>query len=230
VSNQFLVFTVPTGLYFYLVAAVLVVVPLQAAVSSGRKQLRWQAMLVFAIAVGAGLAFFAVRLAMTDVLLLRVQEHAAAGSVGDTIATYEAVRSARLPGMETDLWFSRLMVETAQKTPDPALQQMAWQAALRAAEDATKQSDAPQNAYYNLAAFYSLRNDFVRTEAALRNAIDAAPMWYKPRWMLAQVLREAGRMEEARDEAARAVNLNGGENPEVAATWKELQRGSQGAK
>jgi Flp pilus assembly protein TadD len=67
-----------------------------------------------------------------------------------------------------------------------------------------------------------MRNDFARTEAALRSAIDLAPKWYKPRWMLAQVLREAGRLEEALVEARTAVELNGGENPEVETTLKEL--------
>jgi Tfp pilus assembly protein PilF len=124
--------------------------------------------------------------------------------------------------METDLWFSRLMAGTAGQTKDPATNLAAWLSGFEAARRATTASDAPQNAYYNLAAFYSMRNDFTHAEAALRNAAEMAPKWYKPHWMLAQVLREAGRVEEALIEAETAVDLNGGENPEVETTLKEL--------
>jgi hypothetical protein len=51
----------------------------------------------------------------------------------------------------------------------------------------------------------------------------AAPTWYKPRWMLAQLLRETGRLPEAAREAETAHELNGGENAEVGETWEQLR-------
>ena len=94
---------------------------------------------------------------------------------------------------------------------------------MEAAERAALSSEERQNAYYNLAGFYSVRNDFQGAEQSLRSAIQVAPNWYKPHWMLAQVLREAGRLENALKEAVRAVELNGGKNPEVKETWEGLR-------
>ena len=66
-------------------------------------------------------------------------------------------------------------------------------------------------------------NDFTGTETALRASIEIAPAWYKSHWMLARILEKAGRTGEARQEAERAVELNGGKSAEVTATWEELR-------
>jgi O-antigen ligase len=221
-SNQFLAFTLPTALYFYVTAALLVVLALES--DSPTDRARWAGLVVPGMAVPLGfmLVFFALKLAMADRAMLQVREEAAAGDIREAIAGYEEVLRIKPKGMETDLWFSRLMAGTAGQTRDPATNLAAWLAGFEAARRATTASDAPQNAYYNLAAFHSMQNDFARTETALRKATEAAPMWYKPRWLLAQVLREAGRLEEALVEAQTAAALNGGENPEVEATLKEL--------
>ena len=221
-SNQFLAFTVPTALYFYFTAATLVVLGLEKETSEPPRRWASRAIPLVAIPLGLTLAVFAVKLAAADRGLLRVRQEAAAGDTQAAIASYDEVLRTKPKGMETDLWFSRLMAGTAGQTKDPAKNLASWLSGFEAAQRATTASDAPQNAYYNLAAFYSMRNDFARTEAALRSAIDSAPKWYKPHWMLAQVLREAGRLQEALSEAEMAVDLNGGENPEVEATLKEL--------
>lgn len=222
-SNQFLAFTAPTALYFYFTAATCVVLGLGAAPTQERSRwVRWTVPVV-AIALGLALAVFSVKLATTDRAMMQVRKRAMEGDIQGAISLYEEVRAVKPEGMDTDLWFSRLMAGAAQLTKDPAANLAAWLSAFEAAQRATTASETPQNTYYNLAAFYSMRNDFARTEAALGNAMEAAPMWYKPHWMLAQVLREAGKLEEARSEAQKAVDLNGGENPEVEATRNELK-------
>ena len=50
----------------------------------------------------------------------------------------------------------------------------------------------------------------------LRQAIASSPNWFKPHWMLAQVLMTKGHREQALAEGRVAVDLNGGKNPEVA--------------
>ncbi len=221
-SNQFLAFTVPTALYFYFLVAMLVVLPLEGGTSAGRR--RWVDRIAVGLAVPLGVVLlgFAVKLATTDHGLLRVRGKAVAGDIQGAIAAYTEVTRTKPKGMESDLWFSRVMAGAAGEAKDPASNLAAWLAGFEAAQRATTASDAPQNAHYNLAAFYSMRNDFERTEAALRSAIEAAPRWYKPHWMLAQVLREAGRLEEALVAAQAAAELNNGEDPEVAATLNEL--------
>ena len=102
--------------------------------------------------------------------------------------------------------------------------QSAWREGLAAAGRAVGASEQKLNAYYNLAAFRSVVNDFTGTETALRASIEIAPAWYKSHWMLARILEKAGRTGEARQEAERAVELNGGKSAEVTATWEELRR------
>jgi hypothetical protein len=75
----------------------------------------------------------------------------------------------------------------------------------------------------NLAAFYAVENNEVMVESCLRDAIEAAPNWFKPHWLLAQVLARANRQNEAILEARRAVECDGGKNPEVTQTLRFLE-------
>ncbi len=201
VANQFVVFTVPTALLFY------VTVTAEAAErgeAAGRR--RW-------LPAAMALALVAVSLAWTDFWLERARAALAAGRTDAGAAAYHRARSAALPGVDTDLWYSRALQGAFAGHPE----------ALRAAERAAQSSEERPNAWYNLAAFYAVRNDFAGTERALRAAIDWAPRWYKPRWMLAQVLEQAGRLEEAESAARRAFELQGGLHPEVRETWDRIR-------
>jgi tetratricopeptide (TPR) repeat protein len=227
VSNQFLVFTAPTALYFYFGAGLLVALGLQAEKGGPGKTLknaqwRW-AFPIAAVPLGVALIVFAALLAVADRGMWRARERAAAGDVEGAVAAYGQVLRWKPRGMDTDLWFSRLMAGAAQGIQDPATNLAAWLVALSAAERATTATEAPLNAHYNLAALHAMRNDFAGTERALRNAAAAAPQWYKPHWMLAEVLREAGRLDEARAAAEKAMELNGGKDAEVATTWEALK-------
>jgi hypothetical protein len=87
---------------------------------------------------------------------------------------------------------------------------------------ATKTAEERQNAWYNLAMIDALRNDPSGVENGLRNAIQCAPNWFKPHWTLSQFLELTGHHAEARREAAIALELDGGHDPEVAATSTKI--------
>jgi len=53
-------------------------------------------------------------------------------------------------------------------------------------------------------------------------AIASSPNWFKPHWMLAQVLTAKGRRGQALAEAQVAADLDGGKNPEVAQVLRGL--------
>ena len=99
----------------------------------------------------------------------------------------------------------------------------AFQLAAAAGERATRTAEDPFNAWYSLSAIHASRNDAAGAERCLRAAIAAHPTWFKPHWMLAQVLRFESRGEEALREAALAADLDGGKHPEVARTLQELR-------
>ena len=87
---------------------------------------------------------------------------------------------------------------------------------------ATHDPEQRPNALYNYAAFAAIRNDAPAAERSLRAAIEVSPNWFKPHWTLARLLAATGRVTEARREAARALELDGGKNPETAATLAQL--------
>jgi uncharacterized protein HemY len=95
--------------------------------------------------------------------------------------------------------------------------------AEQAATRATETSEEPFAAWYNLAQICALHNDYNGAESALRRAIAAYPNWFKPHWMLAQQLELVSRLDEAAAEAALAVDLDGGKNPEVAQTLADIR-------
>ena len=222
-SDQFLAFTVPTALCFYLSVAVLVVVSvLDPNAETEVRAPRWG---WFAAAPAAFLlVVFAAQLAAADARLASTRQYIGNGEIAAAIQEYVLALRYQAWGMNADLWFSRWMLEAAQRTADPVERARAWQAATNAGERAAEHAAERQSARYNLAVLYGLQNDAQRAEDALRRTIEAAPAWYKPHWMLAQLLGEQGRVDEALREAALARELNGGENEEVTETWNQLRQ------
>ena len=94
---------------------------------------------------------------------------------------------------------------------------------MQAARNAPATADDPQNAWINLAALSATVNDPAGVERSLREAIAIAPNWYKPHWLLAQVLDRLGRKAEAREEARLAVDRDGGKHVEVKQILEQLE-------
>ncbi len=227
INQQFLAFTVPTALYLYVAAAWLMALS-SSPVPGSRKTpgeaprqapaWRWAT-----IPPAVGFACFAVQLGLADLHLARVRSLVRVRDVAGGMEAYKEVRRAQPWGMSVDFWYSRAMASLAGGASSLEDKQSAWREGLAAAGRAVGASEQKLNAYYNLAAFRSVVNDFTGTETALRASIEIAPAWYKSHWMLARILEKAGRTGEARQEAERAVELNGGKSAEVTATWEELR-------
>jgi O-antigen ligase len=218
-AQQFSSFTAPTALFFFACLGLL------AASGEERPSLPKRRPLAAALAVplSAVLVVFAVRLLVADRMLASAQSALARNRAGEAIERYETSRRWAPAGFSADLWYARALASAAQNANSNDDRHRAWQAATVAAARAVHSADDPQNAWYNLAVFFGIQNDGARAEQALRRAMDAAPNWYKPRWMLAQLLRHSGRIEEASAEAARAADLNGGKTPEVLRTAEQAR-------
>jgi tetratricopeptide (TPR) repeat protein len=166
---------------------------------------------------------FAVALVTADASLAGVDRLIRAGKPQEAAAVYRKFEPWQPPGMRTDVWYARAMAGGSELAQDRADVVAAGRQAMIAAVRATRNAEEPQNAWLNLAFFYGRQNNFPHTEQALRAAIQAAPNWYKPHWLLAQVLRAGGRLPEASVEAALAADLDGGKNPEVSRTLAEIR-------
>jgi O-antigen ligase len=204
VSQQFTVFTIPTAVIFFATIA------LAAGLAAGPAEP------VRRFPFALPLLYFAARLAFADHALALAQRDLAAGNLTAAAGHYEA------SGQTSDLWYSRALLATAGKAPTVAVRFPAFLLAAAAGERATRTAEDPFNAWYSLSTIRAGQNDAAGTERCLRAAIAAHPMWFKPHWTLAQVLRLESRGEEARREAALAADLDGGKHPEVARTLQEL--------
>jgi tetratricopeptide (TPR) repeat protein len=220
ISQEFTSFTMPTAVYLYVtvaLAAGLASGPISFPPGRGRTIKTVCCVLLSVIFIAYGVA-----LAGTDAGLARVDRLMRAGKPGEAAAFYAKIRRWQPPGVRTDLWYSRAMAGASQRAQSGAEAIAAAQQALAAAIRASRNSDEPENAWLNLAVFYGRLNDPVHTEQSLRAAISCAPNWFKPHWLLAQALRVAGRLQEARTEAMLAAELDGGKDPEVARTAAEI--------
>jgi O-antigen ligase len=209
VSQQFTVFTIPTAVIFF--ATIALAAGLADGISPEARH----------FPLGIPLLYFAALLASRDHELALAQHDLQTYHLASAAAHYTA------SGQTSDLWYSRALLNVAEKAPAPALRVQAFQLASDAAERATHTADDPFNAWYSLSAIYAARNDAAGAERCLRAAIAARPNWFKPHWTLAQVLRFQSRREEAAREAALAFELDGGKHPEVAQTLQELLVHSQ---
>jgi O-antigen ligase len=211
VSQQFTAFTVPTELYFYLCIVLLVSgTPVTGEPRSLPALPRW--------VMAAGFAGFAIYVSYGDHLLASARSNLEHRQVD---AAQRDLQSARNWHMASDIYFSRAFQSLPARDPGERLR--AFQCALDAAEHGAGSADDRQNALVNLAAFYAAQENAPAVEQALRQAIATAPNWYKPHFLLAQVLAREGHRDDASNEARLAVGLNGGKSAEVAQILRPLE-------
>jgi O-antigen ligase len=224
VCQQFMVLTIPTALYFYLLLSIIVAAGTVAIPQWGRFPTcppRW-AILPIAAAIAVIFLIFATRLLVADRAMALAEQRAASGNVQGAAEAYRTLQRWEPSRGDSDLRYSRAMMRLATTTNVFATSVAAAQEATDSAIRATETAEDRQNAWYNLATIAALRNDRAGVENGLRRAIDCAPNWFKPHWTLSQLLELSGQHAEARREAAIAMDLDGGRDPEVTATSNRI--------
>jgi tetratricopeptide (TPR) repeat protein len=169
-------------------------------------------------------AAFAVRLLVADRALAAANQRIESGDASAAAKEYLVVLRWEPPGAGADLNYSRAMAQLAARTPVLSARVQAAQQAVEAAIRGTQTAEDRQNAWYNLAQLLAGQNNPAGVERSLRNAIAWAPNWFKPHWVLAQLLEATGRHEQALAEAEVAFDLDHARDPEVSETWRKLQR------
>jgi O-antigen ligase len=221
VTQQFTSFIFTTALYFHLLVALLAVTawsPWKPA-PSGPTRPVVLAPLVLAILIFAA---YATRLVMADRALAITWQRVIDGDIVGASAAYRSVEAWDRWGVTSDLSYSRAMQQAATTAPIFSTRLAARQQALDAGVRAVRSAEDRENAWYNLAQLLAEQNDATGAERALRNAIAWAPHWFKPHWALARLLDLSGRGGEAIEEARIAFECDGGHDPEVSETWKQL--------
>jgi O-antigen ligase len=220
VCQQFMVLTIPTALYFYLLLAMIVAGTISSRPVAPRRFP--SAVAPIAAAIGMVFVIFASRLILADRAMALAEQYAMSGDVAGASKEYRIVRKWQPSAGDSDLNYSRAMTRLATVSPVFATSVAAAQQASDAAIRAVGTAEDRQNACFNLAMIAARRNDREGVENALRHAIGCAPNWFKPHWTLAQLLELTGRHAAARHEAEAALVLDGGHDPEVAAAAHKI--------
>jgi O-antigen ligase len=220
VCQQFVVLTIPTALYFYLLIAMLIADTTPPPTMEPRPFPRPLRPVAAAIAIV--FLVFAARLIIADRSMALAERRIQSGDVAGAAEAYRAVQRWAPAGDAGDLSYSHSMTRLASTTPVFAISVAAAAQAVESGIRATQTAEDRQNAWYNLATIAALRNDPAGVESGLRHAIACAPNWFKPHWTLSQFMELAGRHAEARQEAAMAMELNGGHDPEVTETSSKI--------
>jgi O-antigen ligase len=220
-SQQFTAFTLPTALLFFVTLGLFVA--LETPPFTERRRMP---VTLLAAAVSIALIIVAVRFGLADHALQKAKGFLERSDLEAAESSYQQYERMRLPGGAADLWYSRALLDLAARSPNPKTRGEASLRSLAVAEKATQTSEDPFNAWYNAAVVFGLRNDGPHAAQCLRLAVAAHPKWFKPHWVLAQMLRLEGRLQSAEKEATLAVELDGRKHPEVAQTLREIQEQS----
>jgi O-antigen ligase len=213
VAQVFTAFILPTCLFFYLTLALLIQPGPLRSIPLARIA-GWCCALLLTV--------YALRWSVADSYLASASAALDRGDLARAIVAHRQVLKWALPGSSSDLYYSRRLVDLVGKSTDFRFKAQGIREAANAAILATRNSEDPPNAWYNLAAFLSITSSPADVERSLRESIRAAPHWYKPHWVLAQLLVAERRLDEARREAEIAVECNQNE-PELINTLEKIR-------
>ena len=137
------------------------------------------------------------------------------------MADYRSALAWSPPGFSADLWYSRALLFVAERE---GKLQIVLDDATAAARRATVTAEDRHNAAYHSALLYAGQHDPEGAVRELRTAIWWNPVWFKPYWLLAQILDSNGQIPEALANANKAAFLSGGHKPEVERYAADLRR------
>jgi hypothetical protein len=218
-AQLFTSFVLPTAVLFFLMLA-LMATP-NRPIANRPQVANLPYMRLAACFCAAILTIYVVRLFVADHALADASASLDRGDLANALSSYERTVGWALPGSSADLYYSRRLADYVRKTSDFRLKALALRAAYTAALNATRTSEERSGAWYNMAGFLSTTNSPTDVERSLRESIAAAPNWYKPHWVLAQLYLAEKRLDDAQREAEIALSCNG-KAPEILNTVENI--------
>jgi hypothetical protein len=215
ISLQFTPLTLTDELYLVALSALLVALNAPAATAESSEVILTPALIAITRAAGVVLVCLASAYIAQAVLYTQTERRVLHGDLARADDSYEAARKFPMPG-------PNLAVSKQFASMAPRLQALdrgpAYAAAKEAAAVAELGNAERFNALYQSAVLAIMTRNLPRAESKLRAAIDAAPVWYRPRMALASVLWWEGRDQDAEREGALALNCAGSMEPFVRQT------------
>jgi O-antigen ligase len=215
VAAQFIPLSLPNALGLFSIGGVLVASRITTTV---KETSRFR---LLSLVGGLPLAVMVAWPTVQDWRSARTAEEIARGNLDSARSLYRSVCALPFAGPGQDLWLSRQFAVAAQRLPGPP-GATALQLARLASARAESHAEDAFNAYFQSAALAIAAGDMVDGERKLRSATLLAPNWYRPRFLLAQLLILAGRAHEGAQEAAIAIRVAGSHAQEIERTAHDL--------
>lgn len=202
----------------------LVALSVSATQSSARLAIRGT-VAVAAVACLAGLLICGTRLVQADRALFRTGQAAGRGDIENSLREGLRARRAFPWTGAHDFAVSRILGQLVSVPNLPLSQRNALLAvAADSARAGLLHSSQPQIVLVHLASLEVLQGKQAEARASLASAIEAAPAWYRPRWLLAVLLAEQGELRQAAEQAEAALDRGARAHPEIAATCLKISQ------
>jgi len=213
-AEQFVHSVLPTQLILALIPAILVGRALRASEELSRP--RGRRMLAAAgLPVSAIFAVTAANVAIVDSGWASVKRALERHDPAAAVLTAARTRSFGPRESGAELWYSRALLDATRESTDSAVRARAWGDAVSAATQGSATYDNRANALFNVAALHWTAGEMEQADAATRAALLCAPNWYKPHWLMAEILHARGQTGEAATEFRRAEFLAGPHEPDL---------------
>lgn len=201
VSSMFASLTLVASLYLWSIAGLAVaLVPAESRRESSIRPTEWL-LRVPAVVIACVFFFFAVSLAAQDAAWAELRSAVERKDFSDAHEAYSRATlfSAGIPGYE--LWASREMASLGRSLGDTRDGAACWKEAAEASAVAETRSEERFMAAYQSSVLAIAAGNLQQAELKAREAIQLAPNWYKGHLLLSQILRIAGRNQDAAGEA-----------------------------
>jgi O-antigen ligase len=224
VSLQFIPLTVPIALCLCCLAGAQIALCCPALVEAQGSL--WLPRFTLAPIV-AILAIAGVSYAVQDFEFASAGRSLKNGDLPGAISAYRRAHALPFPRPGDDLWLSRqfsLFRQSAAASPHPScvVSLTASAMAMVASASAERHSDEPFLALYQSALLAIESGDSAKGAAKLRDVIRRAPTWFKPHFVLSQLLIVNNQLDDGAAETAKAARLAGKHREEIKSSTLDL--------
>lgn len=225
VTHTFFVFTLPSFCALLLILAALASLDLETTTRPTRSiGPLWDLAPVLA---GQALTMCALSVAWSDFAYQQIQSALDSGDWRAAIKWHAKARPSSA-GPTPELWYAQRMTKLASAPNLDSTRMAVWNEAVESSHAAIRHPGEDLNlAYYNAGVIEILAQNTPQAEANLRTAIQRAPNWYQPHWLLCRLLGQTGRPAEARGHCGLALSQLGTQHEELRvligntqANWK----------
>ncbi|QOY85440.1 O-antigen ligase family protein [Paludibaculum fermentans] len=212
VTHSFFVFTLPSLCCLMLILAAQSSLAASPAQTAPTLSPFWKPAAALA---GLALAICALSVAWTDSAYQRIQSHLNAGNWQPAIE-WHAKAQPWPASPAPELWYSQRMTKLASLPNPEATRMVIWKEAVDSSRLALSRPGEDVNlAYYNAGVLAVLAQNGPQAESDLRQAIQRAPNWYQPRWLLCRILAQTNRPAEARPQCSQALTQLGDQHEDL---------------